>query len=147
MSTNKSAHLNLHLWEPEDDFLRREFNENFTALDGAVKTVQAAAEKAQSAAEEAAKAPYAVGRYSGKGSTEQSISLGFRPSMLLIYAMLSGNDPYNVAGTITVTDGSFMTEFVELTDTGFTLKPYISGSSSKYPRVNDTGLYVYIAFR
>ena len=37
MSTNKSEHLGLHLWEPEDDFLRTEFNENFTAIDGAVK--------------------------------------------------------------------------------------------------------------
>ena len=33
MSTNKSGHLNLHLWEPEDDFLRTEFNENFETLD------------------------------------------------------------------------------------------------------------------
>ena len=37
MSTHKSQTLNLHLWEPNDDFLRTEFNENFTALDSAVK--------------------------------------------------------------------------------------------------------------
>ena len=37
MSSNKSQTLNLHLWVPEDDFLRAEFNENFTALDSAVK--------------------------------------------------------------------------------------------------------------
>ena len=39
MSTNKSEHLNLHLWEPEDDFLREEFKENFTAIDRAVGEV------------------------------------------------------------------------------------------------------------
>ena len=33
MSTNKSANLNLHLWEPGDDFLRTEFNENFQKVD------------------------------------------------------------------------------------------------------------------
>ncbi len=37
MSTNKSEHLNLHLWEPEDDFLRTEFNENFEKIDAGVK--------------------------------------------------------------------------------------------------------------
>lgn len=36
MSANKSEHLNLHLWVPQDDFLRTEFNENFTALDAAL---------------------------------------------------------------------------------------------------------------
>ena len=33
MSTNKSTNLNLHLWEPGDDFLRTEFNENFQKVD------------------------------------------------------------------------------------------------------------------
>ena len=36
MSTNKTPNYNLHAWEPGDDFLRREFNENFAALDTAV---------------------------------------------------------------------------------------------------------------
>lgn len=40
MSTNKSENLGLHLWEAEDDFLRTEFNENFTAIDGAMKQEQ-----------------------------------------------------------------------------------------------------------
>ena len=37
MSSNKSQNLQLHLWEPEDNFLRTEFNANFAALDAAVK--------------------------------------------------------------------------------------------------------------
>lgn len=37
MSANKSQNLKLHLWEPEDNFLRAEFNENFAAIDTAVK--------------------------------------------------------------------------------------------------------------
>ena len=53
MSTNKSEHLNLHLWEPEDDFLRTEFNENFAALDGAMAAETAARIAAVQAEQEA----------------------------------------------------------------------------------------------
>lgn len=35
MSSNKTANLNLHLWEAEDAFLRTEFNENSQLLDEA----------------------------------------------------------------------------------------------------------------
>lgn len=38
MSANKSQNLKLHLWEPEDNFLRAEFNENFAAIDEALET-------------------------------------------------------------------------------------------------------------
>ena len=38
MSTNKTQNYNLHAWEPSDDFLRAEINENFAALDaGAIQ--------------------------------------------------------------------------------------------------------------
>lgn len=38
MSTNKTQNYALHAWEPTDDFLRQEFNENFAKLDaGAVR--------------------------------------------------------------------------------------------------------------
>ena len=53
MSTNKSEHLKLHLWEPEDNFLRTEFNENFSALDGAVAGETAARVSAIRAEQEA----------------------------------------------------------------------------------------------
>ena len=53
MSTNKSEHLKLHLWEPEDNFLRTEFNENFSALDGAVAGETAARTSAIRAEQEA----------------------------------------------------------------------------------------------
>lgn len=39
MSTNKTQNYNLHSWVPEDDFLRSEFNDNFTSLDGALKAL------------------------------------------------------------------------------------------------------------
>lgn len=33
MSSNKTEHLNLHAWEPMDQFVREEFNENFAHID------------------------------------------------------------------------------------------------------------------
>ena len=42
MSTNKTQNYNLHSWVPEDDFLRSEFNDNFTSLDTALKSLSTA---------------------------------------------------------------------------------------------------------
>lgn len=142
MSTNKSKHLKLHLWVPQDDFLRAEFNENFTALDTAVKAeetarINAVSEEATArtnaiSAETSARKtaiqtlknsiastgsssstavsdlrteltasinavkttanaayspsykPFSVGRHSN--SSDSSLTLGFKPSLLLLFA-------------------------------------------------------------
>ena len=39
MSTNTSQNLGLHLWEPTDQVLRTEFNENWQKLDTAVEAL------------------------------------------------------------------------------------------------------------
>ena len=36
MATNSSEHLGLHLWEPNDQVLRTEFNQNWQKIDTAV---------------------------------------------------------------------------------------------------------------
>ena len=41
MSTNKSEHLQLHLWEPGDSVLRTEFNENWEKIDASAAQAQA----------------------------------------------------------------------------------------------------------
>ena len=46
MATNSSQHLGLHLWEPTDQVLRTEFNENWTKIDTAVNTAQETTEEA-----------------------------------------------------------------------------------------------------
>lgn len=112
MSTNKTQNYNLHSWVPEDDFLRSEFNENFTGIDGALKALSdslaaeaAAREKAVSdekAAREAAvsaeqsarqsavttlttgKAEIVAGFYEGDGTAERTIALGFQPKAVLL---------------------------------------------------------------
>ena len=68
MSTNQTENYQLHVWEPSDDFLREEFNENFAALDAAL----------------AAGARFASGRYTGDGQAEQIIELGFTPKAVLV---------------------------------------------------------------
>ena len=62
MATNTSEHLGLHLWEPTDQVLRTEFNQNWTKIDTAVNAAQETAEAAQSAAEQR---PYVIGSYTG----------------------------------------------------------------------------------
>ena len=66
MATTTSEHLGLHLWEPTDQVLRTEFNQNWTKIDTAVNAAQETAEAAQSAAEQR---PYVIGSYTGNGGT------------------------------------------------------------------------------
>ena len=40
MATNSSQNLGLHLWEPDDQVLRTEFNQNWQKIDTAVAAVQ-----------------------------------------------------------------------------------------------------------
>lgn len=64
MSTNKTANYGLHLWEPGDDFLRSEFNANFSAIDAAARV--------------------ACGVYAGDGAASRFIALGFTPRAVLV---------------------------------------------------------------
>lgn len=64
MSTNKTERFGLHAWEPEDRFLREEFNENFARLDGAARVV--------------------AGAYTGDGEKTRVIDLGITPLAVLV---------------------------------------------------------------
>lgn len=75
MSTNQTASYQLHLWEPGDDFLREEFNENFAALDRAVF---------EGLAEIRGRFRAAAGCYNGDETDGRFIDLGFRPRMVLV---------------------------------------------------------------
>ena len=114
MATNTSEHLGLHLWEPTDQVLRTEFNQNWTKIDTAVNAAQETAEAAQSAAEQR---PYVIGSYTGNGGT-QSITLGFQPSFVIITAQ-----PANSRDTafIAISGGSEAASTLSFTETGFTV--------------------------
>ena len=140
MATNTSEHLELHLWEPTDQVLRTEFNQNWTKIDTAVNAAQETAEAAQSAAEQR---PYVIGSYTGNGGT-QSITLGFQPSFVIITAQ-----PANSRDTafIAISGGSEAASTLSFTETGFnvmvTPTPY-----ETYPLTNQNGtFYHYLALR
>lgn len=64
VSQNQTERFGLHLWEPGDDFLREEFNENFEALDDAVRVV--------------------CGSYTGNGAAGRVVTLGFTPTAVIV---------------------------------------------------------------
>lgn len=153
MSTNKSQNLNLHLWEPNDDFLRTEFNENFAAIDSSVKSVQTAAANAQTAADaahtEAVSLPYVIGSYTGTGENI-TINVGFRPRLLILTGgkeNRSGMGMVDLTCYLCITGGHVISSQVILTDTGFTARNS-SATGNMYPDITEKGrAYDFIAFK
>ena len=64
VSQNQTERFGLHLWEPVDNFLREEFNENFEALDDAARVV--------------------CGSYTGNGAAGRVVTLGFTPTAVIV---------------------------------------------------------------
>ncbi|MCI8538185.1 MAG: hypothetical protein HFF18_05915 [Oscillospiraceae bacterium] len=150
MSTNKSQNLKLHLWDPEDNFLRAEFNENFAAIDAAVATaktelsaqIQTAQQTANTARAEAAVLPYATGVYTGNGYG-QFIELGFRPSIVIIGEYHDTSDSSYAIGLCSL--HGLQSAGISIRDTGFEVAVQLS---RKYPATNlQRQTYYYIAFR
>lgn len=71
-STNHTQHYGLSQWEPEDAFLREDFNEDFRKIDAAIADIPRPA----------------FGRYVGEfeesNRTERTIELGFSPKMVVL---------------------------------------------------------------
>lgn len=80
MSTNKTEHYALHAWEPGDDFLRTEFNENFAAVDAVLGEMPANK-----------KLKLVTGTYTGDGKVNQTISLAFAPKVMIVACRDSGS--------------------------------------------------------
>ena len=94
-----TTNYKLHQWEPEDDFLRTDFNQDFAKIDTAIKAVEAKedaavstldskltnglAQAAKDLASGLAQRPYVAGQISGLQTTT-SIRTGFRPAFGLL---------------------------------------------------------------
>ena len=89
---NYTAHYQLHQWEPEDSFLRTDFNEDFAKIDGALggKAEQSAVDTL--AEQVAGKSELVTGSYTGDGEASRTIELGFSPKAVLL---ASGSGPIN----------------------------------------------------
>ena len=142
MSTNKTQNYNLHSWLGGDNFLRTEINENFTALDTVLS--QLAAEKARAVA----------GVYTGDGTAERTIPLGFPPQAVLVIpgGTRFQSDGYThdlglaILGHPIVYNGSYLTgNVLVLVSNGFSVY-YKSGQGGYSISTNRSGtLYHYIA--
>ena len=129
VSQNQTERYGLHLWEPEDNFLREEFNENFAALDKVL----------------GAKSEVVFGSYTGTGTANRVISLGFTPRCVILvnkwWQLFSANNPNDVGG------GIF---FPETDIPNFKIVPggfRVSNEETHGGSTNSTSVHYYIAFR
>ena len=141
MATNHTTNYNLNLWEPQDDFLRSEFNENTQKIDAMFGPDNL---------------PWVIGSYTSTTVSEggeMDITLGFRPKLLIVVgehgalgaAMHTGD--LDVAGATDMDNGkmTFSGSILNLTEDGFHVnKPsYWSNYTLADPGIK----YVYFAIR
>ncbi len=132
---NYTQHYRLHQWEPNDNFLRTDFNTDLEKIDTALDTLQTALE---------GKSGFVSGSYAGDGAESRSFNLGFAPTALLLETSTGarGNGINAIAGLalpgLSVHDGA-----ITLTETGFSLN-----HDNKYHVVNGAAdTYYYLAFQ
>ena len=162
---NHTKNYNLPQWELNDLIRMEDFNSAManleTGIDGAkaeakagdaelqrqVTAANAKAENAQTVANAAAQKPYVVGRYVGTGR-EMTVTLGFRPSFLIISGVTPSYHTSSAEGYeryIAFTGGQTVQQRVAFTNTGFVVKPL---SGPYYPFLADVDrTYEYIAFK
>ena len=127
---------------------REDFNGAMANIDVGITAAQQAADSAGAAAGAAyceANKPYVVGSYTGK-SANLTVTLGFRPSFLIIGGNGLGGSAGAHAKYSIMTAGNILTECVEFTDTGFTIK-YLGNNNYSPSLVESQRPYDYIAFR
>ena len=70
-----TANYGLHQWVPGDNFLRTDFNTDFQKIDAGIKAAKATAD---------VKAEIVTGTYTGDGTQNRLINLGFQPRGVLV---------------------------------------------------------------
>ena len=134
MSTKKTRNYQLHQWEPADNFLRAEFNENFGKLDEALGK----------------KAEVVIGVYIPDNTEERFIDLGFTPKAVLVVGS-TGEMGYVTSGMTVVRGGlalpghNLSDTLLEITTNGFMARNWFAGSGMLY--LNYGEVKNYLAFR
>ena len=147
---------NYHLpqWVKEDRIMMEDFNAMNSSIESGLtstaNTANAAAATANAANQTAGtnygpdNKPYVVGTFHGNGGM-QEISVGFRPSFVIIGSTQYGNNGSLAAAKVSITAGTVNTEKIRLTDNGFQV---IYNGTNQFPSINhEAGVYDYIAFR
>lgn len=70
-----TANYGLHQWVPGDNFLRTDFNTDFQKIDAGIKAALSTAQ---------GKAEIVTGTYTGDGTQNRLINLGFQPRGVLV---------------------------------------------------------------
>lgn len=129
MSTKRTEHYGLHAWEAGDSFLREEFNENFTAVDGLLGKL------------ERGKIRMVAGSYTGDGEFYQHIDLGAEPRMVMVTRYGRMHEGSYVYGGVAYAGAPG--EGMVIGDGGFT----VGTNSGNFVRINQrTSVYQYGAF-
>ena len=129
-----TEHYGLHQWEPNDDFLRTDFNTDLEKIDTALDTLHTALE---------GKCAAVFGSYIGDGAESRSIDLGFKPSALFVEHHNGLRGSGNVYGGFALPGLSVHDGAITITETGFTVT-----YDAKYHILNENqSAYYYLAFR
>ena len=132
------------LIEGSDDFSPQPLNDNVEKVEEALSDMEDAIDGVMEAAYTPDNKPFVVGSYSGGGLNSKMITLGFRPSLVIISGDKYTDDPTEAAQYFTVANSNRPGLVVELEDTGFSVATY----SGYLPVLNESGRsYRYIAFR
>ena len=134
MASGQTAHYGLSQWEPEDSFLREEFNANFSKIDTEVFS----------------KAEAVTGTYTGDGESKRIIELGFSPTaVLLLRNTGAGKDSSNYYGGLALRDHPVLlptgATVLAITSSGFSV--HVGGSASISNSNGSGSLFHYLAFR
>ena len=136
---NYTENYHLPQWVETDRVQMEDFNEAMANIEEGLADAYRPSNK-----------PYTVGSYVGDGNETQTITLGFKPSFLIIsrpYSSTSEN-ANNWLGNSILTDGSMLSDRVKFTNDGFTVKVTNISDSTPYPNLNKKySGYSYIAFR
>ena len=133
MSSGKTTNYQLNQWQPGDNFLREEFNEDNRKLDAALAGL------------DTAKPELVMGTYTGDGLNSQYIELGFAPKAVLV---ISDRGNVSASGGLALPDKavyeSHSQKVLEITGTGFTAY----GAGSSWAKGNSSGsVFHYLAVR
>ena len=101
-----TEHYGLHQWEPNDDFLRTDFNTDLEKIDTALGSMLDVTNS---------KTEVALAFYQGNGEEVNSIELGFSPLAVII-----SNDGQLNGGIMGMRNGNERN--ITLTETGFILQ-------------------------
>lgn len=140
---NYTQNYHLPQWVEADRIRMEDFNQMCANIENGISAAQNAADAAQATANTALDTPpYVLGSYKGT-AFEQEITLGFRPTLVIIFSdqYSGGSAP---GGRIFVASATMTSNRIAFTDTGFKVLDQSTGS----PLVNYVGnQFQFIAFK